>query len=146
MEIREQIDELLHTYKIKQKELEDENKKAQAQLDKIRQTYKLRLERLERELQDLDKSIKQNLKTNKKELFKNGDMVELENGLVYHRENMVVHRARGILAKLEELKLDDAIKITKSVKWDVIEKWPDEKLSEIGTKRKLKESFEYELR
>lgn len=47
---------------------------------------------------------------------------------------------------LEELGYVDGIKIEKSVNWDEIEKWSDERLTAIGTERVTKEEFGYDLR
>jgi len=54
-------------------------------------------------------------------------------------------RVRGMLARLEEIGAVEAIKIVKSVDWDVLDKWTDERLIEVGTERGKKERFAYEI-
>ena len=128
--------------RLKTKAIQDE---AEAEIAKIRGKYVAEIKDLESIIQTLDKKIKTLCKYEREELFAETQRVELQHGaLLYHAE-WKIKRARGVLDKLEELGMTEAIKVSKSVRWDVLEKWTDEKLFLVGTERKLKESFSYEL-
>jgi len=53
---------------------------------------------------------------------------------------------RNVLERLEEMGFSEAVRVAKSVDWDVLERWPDEKLNLVGTERVPKETIEYELK
>jgi len=70
---------------------------------------------------------------------------DLTNGALLHKIERRVKRTRKMLERLEAIEAEDAIKIVKSVDWDVIEKWTYERLIEVGTERVKKETFAYKL-
>jgi len=144
-EAHKEADQLLMEmagYKCRLKAIQD---RAEAEIAKIRGKYVAEIKDLESIIQALDKKIKTLCKYEREELFAETQRVELQHGaLLYHAE-WKIKRARGVLDKLEELGMTEAIKVSKSVRWDVLEKWTDEKLFLVGTERKLKESFSYEL-
>ena len=75
--------------------------------------------------------------------------VELPGGdLFYSLEEYVVKR-KGVLALLERYGFEEAIRRTAAVDWDALAdkvEWPDEALGLIGTERKKRESFSFEVR
>jgi phage host-nuclease inhibitor protein Gam len=100
---------------------------------------------LKRQLEALDKQIKAHAKKHQVDLFAGKDRVDFANGALLRKEEQHVRHTRGMLDRLEEIGADDAIKTVKSVDWDVLEKWTDERLIEAGTERFKKETFAYEL-
>lgn len=146
MDVLHEIDEKLKELKEAKEEFEKLKREAQAEIERVKAAYSPRLSQLDERIKSLDESIKKLLKSNKSKLFKGSDMLELNHGSVFYRVRIVVHRARGVLDRLRELGLKEAIKVVEHVRWDVIEGWDDEKLELIGTRRKKKESFEYELK
>ncbi len=146
MDVLREIDEKLEELNEAKEEFEKLNREAQAEIERVKAAYSPRLSQLDERIKSLDESIKKILKDNKLKLFKDTDALEFEHGSVFYRVKMAVHRARGVLEKLRELGLKEAIKVVEHVRWDVIEGWDDEKLEMIGTRRKKKESFEYELK
>ncbi len=74
------------------------------------------------------------------------DVLQLANGVLIHVMGDRVMIPRDALAKCEELKFDDVIKVVKSLNREAIEKWPDEKLFLIGAERKAVENFSYDLK
>ncbi len=146
MDVLQNVDKKLAEIAKLKEEYNKINQAAQKELEQVKSKYQDSLGSLEEQIKAADESIRQYLKKHKVEIFGDfSDMAEVEHGSVFYRSKLVVHRARGVLKKLEEMDLKEAIKITKSVKWDIVEKWPDEKLEMIGTKRKKREDFEYEI-
>jgi hypothetical protein len=96
-------------------------------------------------LEALDKKIKAHAKKHQVDLFVGRDRIDLVNGALLRKEEEYVRRVRGMLARLEEIGAVEAIKIVKSVDWDVLDKWTDERLIEVGTERGKKERFAYEI-
>lgn len=68
--------------------------------------------------------------------------------LFYSAEEYVVKR-KGVLANLEKYGFEEAIRRTAAVDWDALadpEEWPKEALAIIGTERKVRESFTFEVK
>ena len=87
------------------------------------------------------------LKQNRKALFAAADRVDVENGAAVRLlESKVVHARCVTPEALEGLGLASAVRVAKSVDWDQVEKWPDERLVAIGTERKTKERIEWETK
>lgn len=73
--------------------------------------------------------------------------VDLPRGaLLYELTRPVVRRKTVTPDHLEKLGYPEAVKIAKSTDWDLLETWPEARLIEVGTKRKEKEVFSYELK
>lgn len=118
---------------------------AKAALDSVTAAYQSRVDALKGKIADLDKGIKTLAKKHQADLFDGSDRVDLRFGALLHSIEMRVKKARGLLERLEELGAVEAVKIVKSVDWDVLEKWSDERLIEVGTERVRKEVFAYEV-
>ena len=120
-------------------------KQMQAEIDAVKSKYVADVRTLEATIDAIDKQIRDIIKSNKDELFVSTHRCELKNGAVLYQFQWRVKRARGVLKKLKELGYEEAIKVSESVRWDMLEKWPEEKLNMVGTLKILKESFEYEI-
>lgn len=120
---------------------------AESEIKKVKDAYAERIQKLKTTLNDLDKDVKKLMKGNKKTVFQGADTRELPNGILHYSISYKVRKAKDITPdKLKDLGYQDGIKIEESVDWDTIEKWPDEKLVAIGTERKEKEEYSYELK
>jgi phage host-nuclease inhibitor protein Gam len=75
-----------------------------------------------------------------------GDRVDLATGSLLLKSESRVKHIRGMLEKLKEYGFVDAIKTVESVDWDIIEKWDSGKLGLVGTGKKDKLIFGYEIR
>jgi phage host-nuclease inhibitor protein Gam len=70
--------------------------------------------------------------------------------LLYDKTDYVVKpRKVDVLANLEKYGFEQVIRRSAAVDWDALndkEEWPDEVLSFLGTERKVKETFGYDLK
>ncbi len=124
-------------------QLKDEYEKEMAA---VKARYYPRLEEAKDRLKRAEQELKKLGRRERQALFAAGDRCELPNGALILALIRRVKRARGVLAKLEELGWEEAIVVKKSVNWDVLERWPDEKLIACGTERIIKEDIEYEVK
>ncbi len=144
-EVYKTADDLLAELKKAKEEHQKYMEQAEKEIRQVREKWLPVLESLETRINTLDRKIKSLAKKNRSEFFSETERVELANGALLYHAKWRVKRARGVLERLEGLGMTEAIKVSKSVKWDVLEKWPDEKLFVVGTERVLKEDFSYEL-
>jgi hypothetical protein len=72
--------------------------------------------------------------------------VELPHGALLFALERRVKRARGVLENLKAEGFTQAVKIAESVDWDLLETWPEERLWLVGTERKTKEVYAYEVK
>lgn len=112
----------------------------------LQEQYGAELEGYRTIIKDKEKELIALMKENTGEVFEGEDRVDLDNGSLLYAIEKRVKKARGVLAKLEELKFEEAIERSAKVKWDVLEEWPIEKLILVGTERKRTEEYTYELR
>lgn len=112
---------------------------------KITRFYAGDIRKAQEEVGSLEGELIALARENKETLFKDTDRVDLQNGALLYSVEKRVKRARGVLEKLQALGYLQAIKVAKSVNWDEVNKWNDEKLAQIGTLRVEKENFAYEL-
>lgn len=117
----------------------------QVEMDALVQRHREKVAPLKQQLELLDKSLRKHSQKYQVDLFKGRDRVDLKCGALLHQVDRRVKRIRDMLQRLEQLGSIEAIKIVKSVDWDVIETWTDERLIEVGTERVKKETFAYEL-
>lgn len=119
---------------------------AEQVLKSTTEMYQQTLAPLRNELDALEKLLIKTMKKDKRILFAGRDIVQLENGNLLYSKEPKVTIPRDALAKCEENKFNEAIKIAKSLDRAVVESWPDERLFLIGAQRKPAETFNYELR
>jgi phage host-nuclease inhibitor protein Gam len=112
----------------------------------IKKGFGPRLDELRQSFEALEKDIKSLMMKHKRELFAGtDDRVQLEHGaLLYKLETVILHN-RDMLKKIKAAGLTDAIIIAESVNWDVVATWPDETLWSLGSDRREKERFEFEV-
>ena len=130
---------------------EAEAARIQANYDRIienaKNHYADRLKRAKDRMAVHVKALQKHAKRHKETLFADTDRVDLEHGALTYSKGKHVVRARGVtVGTLKELGYLKGIKVVESVDWDEIGTWPDEKLTAIGTERKLKEAIGYELK
>lgn len=99
---------------------------------------------------EIDKEITVLAKAHHKDVFGDGDVCHLANGSILYRSGDRVVKARAVtveaLKKLPDGRGKAAVKIEKeSIDWDVIGKWTDDQLKEIGTRRVPEVKYPYEL-
>ena len=116
------------------------------EIAEIKARYYPRLEETKARLKRAEQELKKLGRRERLALFAAGDRCDLPNGALILTLVRRVKRARGVLAKLEELGWEEAIVVSKKVNWEVLERWPDEKLIACGTERIVKEDIEYELK
>jgi phage host-nuclease inhibitor protein Gam len=125
------------------KELEAQ---AEAELAPLRQKWEAQLAPLREQRAALDRELIALCKTARQEFFAAADLVDLRHGFLIYGRRRVVRKARGVLALLESLKWEEAIKRTAKVRWEVLEGWPEARLISCGTERVEQETFAYELK
>ena len=139
-------DEILAEIAAEKADLVRVQKEYEEKLEELKKQYYARLEAKKTKLRELEKDLKKLAKRERLALFAEGDRCELPHGALLLTWTRRVKRARGVLARLEELGWEEAIVVTKKVNWEVLEQWPDEKLVACGTERVVKEEVEYELK
>jgi len=119
---------------------------ANLELTQVSARYETRLAPIKEQLQQKGKFLVNIMKANKRIIFQEEDVVNLENGSLIHSREPKVTIPRDALAKAEEQGFDHVIKIAKSLDREAVEKWTDEKLLLIGAERKPVEKFTYDLK
>jgi len=123
-----------------------ENQKMAAEIEAIKEKYDS-LNYWGRITEGLKKGLVTLMKQNKGEIFDGTDQVDLEHGILLHGKEDKVSIPRDAVEKIEALGWGEkAIIIAKSVDRAIVEKWPVEKLTLIGAKKKPVETFEYEIK
>jgi len=117
----------------------------QAAVERIAAGFAARLAPVSRTLEDARKDLLALLRTEKRSLFGDGDVVKLKNGSLLRQLFGRVQIPRDAIVKCEELDFTEVIRIAKSLDRAAVEKWPDERLLLIGATRKMKEEFSYNL-
>ena len=147
-EFHDQANELLESLA----DARDTQKKINADLEDcllgVRLAFAQKVENSEISIKQLETDIKKLAKKQHSELFEAGTSVRTDlpaGALLYSLIEKVRHAKTITPELLEQLGYEEAVKISKSVDWDAIEKWPDAKLVEIGTERNAKNNYEYEL-
>lgn len=115
------------------------------EFDELALRWKAKLAPLKTKLDELSNSLEKLMKANRDVLFDGTDRVDLCYGALLFAVQKRVKRARNLLAGLERLGAEEAIIITKSVDWDALEKWTDERLIEAGTERLQEDKFSWEV-
>jgi hypothetical protein len=102
---------------------------------------------LEQEVAAGDKQLIALMKRERRSLFAAGDLVRLPAGVLTRQVGLFVRKAKAVTPEnLEALGFGSAVKIVKSVDWDQLAEWPEDRLVLVGTERAKKEVFSYELK
>ncbi len=127
-------------------DLERRQAQAEFEIAQVTASWEIILKPLRERLKAQEEALLKLARSARGKLFDGADRVDLPHGALLHSIQEAVKKARGVLTKLEELGLEEAVKVVKTVKWDVLEKWPEEKLIMVGTERLRKEVFAYEVK
>ncbi len=120
---------------------------AERELNFVREKHSTGIRKAKARLEDLEKQVTALARKHRGAFFDGQDRVELPHGALFHTMRQVVRKAKAVtVAKLEELGFLDGVRTEKKVDWDALNKWPDERLIVVGTERKDKEEFGYELK
>jgi phage host-nuclease inhibitor protein Gam len=119
---------------------------AEAELAPLRQKWEAQLAPLREQRAALDRQILGLCKTARQEFFAAADLVDLRHGFLLYGQRRVVRKPRGVLALLESIQCEEAIKRTAKVRWEVLEGWPEARLIACGTERVDQETFAYEIK
>ena len=145
-ELKREADLLLAAIGETRREVAAFKAEADKELAQVKSRHKARIDAGRASLARMEKTLERLSRTHKRTLFVDGDRCQLAHGSLVHAVGEAVRRARGVgVELLKELDYLDAVAVTERVDWDVIDTWPDEKLAAIGTERKVKETFSYEL-
>ena len=127
--------------------LADRTAEANAALEELRALHAPGVQEAKEALTAAEKALEKHCKKHQTTIFGNRDRVDLKHGALLHGVRKVVRKAKKTTVELlERLGFTDGVLVTKSVNWDVIEKWTDERLAAIYTERKSKETWGYELK
>lgn len=145
-EIKNRADELLIQIAGRTERLEAACAKYQDELQVVKDRHQDAIVGLEDLIASASGELLTLMKKNTTEIFEGESRVELENGSLLFTIEERVKKARGVLEKLEELGFEEGIERSAKVNWDELEKWPVERLVLVGTERKRKEVFSWEIR
>ena len=144
--IRKQLNGLLAEIGSKQNAIALMEKCMAAEIEKAAARFAPYIKTAQEDLKAIEAELVGLAKLHKAALFAGTDRVDLKMGAVLRQVARKVKRIKGMLARLKATGHAEAIKVVESVDWDQIEKWSDEILKDLGTKRVPKESFEYEVK
>lgn len=119
---------------------------AETELAPLRQKWEAQLAPLRAQQALVDQAILVLARRLRQEFFATADLVDLRHGFLLYGRRRVVRKSRDVLALLESLKWEEAIKRTAKVRWDVLADWPEARLISCGTERMDQETFAYEIK
>jgi hypothetical protein len=142
----DQADEYLQRLGEVAAELNQMEAQAEAELAPLREKWEARLAPLRERRANFDQALLTLLAKARQEFFAAADLVDLPHGFLIYAKRQVVRKSHGVLALLEILQWEEAIKRTAKVRWEVLEGWPDARLISCGTERRDQETFAYEIK
>jgi len=145
-ELKKEADRILEEIREASGKLAGVERQYQEHLEALQARYEVLWAPLKERVRAADKSIKSLMKKNAGRLFDGGDTVKLLNGLLLYNKEDKVQIPRDALGKIEALGWTEAVIVEKKVDRGVVEEWPEERLFEIGAKRKTKKTFGYETK
>jgi len=116
------------------------------QIKALQNSYGDKLDELVVRIKACEKILKSHAKKERAAIFGQKDRADLDHGALIFTLEKRVKRVKKMVERLKAAGFADAIKIAESANWDEIEKWDDEKLAMVGTKRVVKDVFAYETR
>jgi len=143
--IFQQADDLLARIRVLTEIIAAVQAEADEAVREISSCYARELAPLREKLKTREKEILALMKSERKSLFAQADVVPLENGSLIYSKELKISIPRDALAKCEELGFTEAIRIAKSLDRGAVAQWPDEKLFLIGAERKAATKFSYEV-
>jgi hypothetical protein len=143
---RGQADEYLQRLGEVDAALTEMEARAEAELAPVREKWEARLAPLRERRKNFDEALLSLARKARQEFFAAADLVDLRHGWLIYGKRRVVRKSRGVLALLESLKWEEAIRRTAKVRWEVLEDWPEARLIAVGTERVDQETFAYEIK
>jgi len=126
--------------------IQDLSAQAEAELAPLQQKWEAHLAPLREQRAGLNQAILDLAQQERREFFAAADLVDLRHGFLLYGRRRVVRKSRGVLALLESLHWEEAIRRTAKVRWEVLEGWPEARLISCGTERVEQETFAYEIK
>lgn len=147
MDAKQKAEALLRDVASATENLRLKTQDANEALEKVRAQFAPAVQAAREDLEAFEAELEKHCKKHQAEIFGERDRVDLVPGSLLHSVAKVVRKAKKVTVEaLKKLGWPDGILVTESVNWDVIQKWTDERLTAIGTERKTKESWGYELK
>ena len=146
LKLLQRADEHLQRLGELDKALQEMEAQAEAELAPLRQKWEAQLAPLREQRAAQDRVILALCKMARQKFFAAADLVDLCHGFLLYGKRQVVRKSRGVLALLESLKWEEAIKRTAKVRWEVLADWPEARLISCGTERMDQETFAYEIK
>lgn len=117
------------------------------EVEALRARWQAKIEPLYQARISLEQQVRDLAKQHREDIFAGeADRLDLPHGALLYSIQRRVRRGRGVLERLEAAGFLEAVKIAKSVDWDQLDGWPEEKLIFVGTERVAKEIYSYEVR
>lgn len=145
--LREEVNLLLASISIEYKRRSDLQDQSAAKVAEIHKQYAPEIERESRHIAEMENDLEKLVKKHREQIMGNGDRADLRSGSVMLKTVTRVHRIKDMLDRLMKAGWNIAIKRPKPVvDWDQVEKFDDATLEKLGTTRKSKVVFAYELK
>jgi phage host-nuclease inhibitor protein Gam len=121
---------------------------AEAKLNAVKLEHRAPREALQARQAELEKELLALARKHRDFLFSGESCrVELPAGALLYELRRYVRKAKDLTpARLEAAGFPEAVRVAKSVDWDALAAWPDERLFLVATDRRVKEEFGYELK
>lgn len=115
-------------------------------IEEITKDFETQIAGATEDLKCLEKDLVALMKKNSGLIFDGEERVEVEHGSLLFTIEERVRKAKWVLENLKEHGFTEAVKVVESVDWDALDKWSKEKLALVGTERKRKEVFSWEIK
>ena len=145
----QRADELLGKVRDAAQDLFVEQGRANAALESLAATWRERLKPLQERLAILNLDLRALEKQERLAFFGESEdcRVDLPQGALIFQMSRHVKKVKSLTWEaLEEAGFPEAVRVVKSVDWDLLETWPEEKLIMVGTERVKKENYSYEVK
>lgn len=143
----EEADDSLKEIALRKIELKRIDADAQEAIDKIKEEAAGRAEKFKKEIKEYEEGIVAYAQTNQDELFQKKKTVSLTFGEFGFRKSTSIYvKSHEVTVNmLEKLGKKDAVILQKKANKDVLGTFSDKELEEVHCKRKVKETFWYEI-
>jgi hypothetical protein len=127
--------------------LDIEEQKYQQRIENVKRDHLARTAMHRHALERVQEHLLTGLKQHKNDIFPGKtDRIAIAGGVILRQIALVVRKARHITVDfLRTNGKTEGIRIEEHVDWQKIDSWTDDQLALIGTERKKKETFAYEL-
>ena len=143
--LHEEAEALLLNIAKSQESLESLKKEMDAQIKPILERFENNIKATSTKIADDEKSLEKLVIANREIIMGDADRLDLKTGSLLLKIEKRVKRIKQMLLNLKKVGFTDAIKTVESVNWDELEKWDSEKLALVGTEKKDKTIFGYEI-